>query len=131
MKKILSILFLLVYINTAFGVGIDLHFCGGQMVDFKLAGFGQAHCSCPKGSMPTDCCKNELHFSQTDNHKVQADATIVAKVNFIQLPAVFHNYLCPLEEADIVQINNVFYNQCRFKYKPAHPLFILNAVFRI
>ena len=131
MKKILSIVFLLVYINTAFGVGIDFHFCGGQIVDAKLAGFDKAHCSCPNGSMPKDCCKNELHFCQTDNHKTQADTILLKKISLIKVPVLFPDYICPLAVAEFTPPKNIIYNHCRFKYKPTCHLFILNNDFRI
>ena len=131
MKKVLSILFLLVYINTALGIGIDFHFCQSKIVDVKLAGLSHAHCNCPVGSMPKDCCKNELHFCQTDNHKTQADATLLTKISIIKMPLLFPDYISSFVIADYTSQKDQFYNYYRFKYKPTNQLFILNNVFRI
>lgn len=76
-KKALSILLLLVYMSTAFGIGIDCHYCGGHLSNVAIAGFGHAQCNCSSKDMQPGCCKNELHFCKTDDHKTQA-ATIIS-----------------------------------------------------
>ena len=131
MKSILSILFLFVYISTALGVGIDYHFCGGQVVDASLAGFGHAHCDCPKGSMPKDCCRNELHFCQTDNHKIQDGAILLPPMSSLKEPVLFPDFIYSLAAKGFTQEIDINYNHCRYKYKSSSPLFILNNVFRI
>ena len=131
MKKVLSILFLLVYINTALGIGIDFHFCQSKIVDVKLAGLSHAHCNCPVGSMPKDCCKNELHYCHTDNHKTQVDATRLTKMSTIKVPVLFPDYISSLVIADNTQKKDTFCNHYRFNYNPTNPLFILNNIFRI
>lgn len=131
MKKVLSISFLLVYINTAFGVGIDYHFCAGQLVDTKFAGFGDAHCACPVGSMPKGCCRNELHYCQADNHKIQAGATLLPYMISLKESVLFPDFIYPLATEAFAKENDISYNHCRFKYKSSCPLYILNNVFRI
>jgi hypothetical protein len=130
-KSILSILFLFIYVSTALGVGIDYHFCGGQVVDAGLAGFSHAHCDCPKGSMPKDCCMNELHFCQTDNHKIQGGVTLLPHISSLKEPILFPDFIYPLQAKEFTKKTDLSYNHCRFKYKSSSPLFILNNVFRI
>lgn len=130
-KSILSILFLFVYVSTALGIGIDYHFCGGKVVDAKLAGFSHAHCNCPKGSMPKDCCRNELHFYQTDNHKIQGGATLLPNMGFPKEPVLFTDFIYPLAKKGFTNKIDLSCNHYRCKYKSSSPVYILNNVFRI
>jgi hypothetical protein len=131
MRKLVSILLLIIYFDTALAVGIDIHFCRGQIADVKLVGFGHAHCDCPKGSMPKDCCKNGFRFCKTDNHKASAVAGVKVPETFIKTPVSLSDYTSPLPVINFEKDNSAIYNHCRFKYKPTYPLFILNNVFRI
>lgn len=131
MNKVSSILCLLVYINTAFGVGIDNHFCRGQVVDTRVAGFGHAHCDCLEGSMPKDCCRNELYSCQTDNHKIQAGATLLPRISSLKVAVLSPDFIYVMAAEEFTKKNNISYNHHRFKYKSSSPLFILNNVFRI
>ena len=131
MQKLTSILLLISYFNTALAVGIDIHFCGGQIADIKIIGFGHAHCNFPKGSMPKNCCKNEFLFCKSDNHKAPAVTAVIAPGTFIKAPVRLPDYISPLPVIDFEKDNNTIYNHCRFKYKPNYPLFILNEVFLI
>lgn len=131
MQKFVSILFLIIYFNTAMVVGVDVHFCGGHVADVKLAGFGHAECNCPKGSMPEGCCKSELHFFKTDNHKNLVAVTVVVPEMFIKTPVILPDFISPLPLVDFTKISDVICDHPRSKYKPACPLFILNSVYRI
>ena len=130
MRKLISILLLISYFNTAFAVGIDIHFCSGQIADVKLAGFGRAHCDCPEGSMPKGCCKNETHFCKTDDHKGQAAAVASAKY-LIKIPVLLPDYISPLPIMNFEKDNSLTNNSRRSNFKHSLPLFILNEIYRI
>ena len=130
MRKFISILLLVSYFDTAFAVGIDIHFCSGRIADVKLAGFGRAHRDCPEGSMPKGCCKNETHFCKTDDHKGQAAAVASAKY-FIKIPVLLPDYISPLPIMNFEKDNSLTNNSRRSKFKPSLPLFILNEIYRI
>lgn len=96
MKKMLSLFFTFLYLNTAFGVGIDVHFCGKGMADITIAGPGHGHCDCPPGSMPPGCCQHVVRYCKTDNHKIPVITAPLAVKDCIQVPALYPNYIDPL-----------------------------------
>jgi hypothetical protein len=75
LKKILSIFLLLLYVNAAFGIGLDCHYCGEKLVKVKLHGFGHEACKCTTGQMSQGCCHDKTIACKTDQHKLLAPAT--------------------------------------------------------
>ena len=131
MKKMISIFFTLIYLNTALGVGIDIHFCGGDIADITIVGLGHAHCDCPPGSMPPGCCKNVVCFCKTDNHKVQAVETIAGIKYWTQAPVVFPDYINPLILPAFHEQTDPNHNDYKIKYDTPVDLCLLHQVFRI
>ena len=131
MRKLISLLLLFSYVNTALAVGVDVHFCGGHVTDIKLLGFGQAHCDCPEGSMPKGCCRNEFHLCKKDNHKGQAVAVVMDPESFIQVSFILPDYISPLPGMNLGIENSQTKNYNGIKFRPSWPLFILNENYRI
>ncbi|HVU96835.1 MAG TPA: hypothetical protein VHE34_16515 [Puia sp.] len=131
MKKLISIFFIFIYLNTALGVGIDIHFCGGGFADVTIVGLGHAHCDCPPGSMPPGCCKNVVTFCKTDNHKIQAAETTISIQHWIEAPVFFPDYISPLLPLGFQGQPDPDPHQHRVKYASFADLYILHQVFRI
>ena len=131
MKRMISIFFMFIYLNTALGVGIDVHFCGGDIADITIIGLGHAHCNCSPDSMPPGCCKNVVHYCKTDNHKVQAADTTISIQHWIEAPVFFPDYISPLLPLGYQVQNDPDPNHHRTKYVPSADLRILHQVFRI
>lgn len=89
MKKALSILLLLIYAGSSLGIGFDCHYCGGHLSDVTLVGFEHAHCKCSSKNMQPGCCKNEIHFCKTDDHKTQSAAIISSFSVNINIPVFY------------------------------------------
>ena len=131
MRRFLSILLLFSYFDTAFAVGIDVHFCGGQMVDVKLIALGQAKCDWPENNMSKNCCGNEFRFCKTDNHKRQIVIVVLAPEAPIKVLFLFSDYISPLTVVRIEKANSQIDNYNRLKFRYTWPLFILNEIYRI
>ena len=131
MRKFISIFLLISYFDTALAVGVDMHFCGGQVADIKLAGFGQAHCDCTEGSMPKGCCRNEFHFCKTDNHKGQVFAAVFASKSRIKSSVLIPDFISLLPFVYFEKGNSQTTNFNSIKFRPSWPLFILNKNFRL
>lgn len=75
MKKILSILFLFVYLGTTAGVSVQLHYCHGYVSHITLGMSDEDPCACP--DIPNkNCCADEFRYLKLDeNHLVKSFAT--------------------------------------------------------
>lgn len=71
MKKIITILFLMIYSSTAFAVTLDIHFCAGKFSEIILLNLGdKPQCGCDHSNPThTDCCSDKIVLSKTDIHK--------------------------------------------------------------
>ncbi len=130
MKKLTVILFWLIYLNTALGVGVDIHLCGGIVADISIVGLRHAHCCCPPGAMPPGCCKNVVCFCKTDNHRLLAFTNVGNLRTTVQAPMLFPDFISPL--------SHPIYEEYRSTGSPPgilykHPvdLCIMHKVFRI
>jgi len=79
LKKITGILLLLIYTTTAFGLGVDRHFCGGKLVSAKIEGFGTQGGDCTSKGKCSGCCKDESIVSKTDEHQIQGASISLSK----------------------------------------------------
>lgn len=77
-KRLISILFLLIYATTAFGITIDFHYCQGKMVKSSLLNIRQMpDCCCQEEAshpVPALCCNDDVRVCETDNHKTAQPA---------------------------------------------------------
>lgn len=98
MKKVLFISFALLTLILSFNPGVAFHFCGGELAQAKLLGYGNADCSmennrpnCKKHAPAKEnhpsseinkipCCANEFQIITTDNYqpplKILVDNTV-------------------------------------------------------
>lgn len=74
LKKVISILFILLYMNAAFGTSIDCFYCGKSLVKVKLHAFDKGGCKYPPSHM--GCCKEETIACNTDQPILQAPTTL-------------------------------------------------------
>ena len=74
MKKVISILFLLLYMNAAFGTSVDCFYCGESLVKVKLHAFDKAERKF--ASIETGCCKKETITCSTDQPILQSPTTL-------------------------------------------------------
>ena len=69
MRRLIAILFLIVYFNVAWGSAFNLHYCCGHFSNISFVIFNHSSGSCKmKNSMP-DCCKDKSFQIKTDDHK--------------------------------------------------------------
>jgi len=62
MRNLMSISLAVFYLTISMGMGLHLHFCGGEIADIALYAEGQHTCCCPTDAddSPMDgCCENE------------------------------------------------------------------------
>ena len=128
MKRIIAISFFLIYAATAFGIGIDIHYCKGKISTISVIGFEKGGCGC-KGKMSNGCCKDEVHFCKTDNHKTQDTASVLIPFEIFQpqLYLVDYNFLFKSFVVDKNQLPD--FSKIKLRY--SNTLFILYQVFRV
>jgi hypothetical protein len=132
LKKIISVLFLLTYLNVAFGSSIDCHYCCGKLVNIKIYGVSLAKHNCSHSSMSSDCCKDKIHYCKTDNHTSPAVVAITTPETSIKAPVFVIDSFDFLSLAASNEINNILYlRQSRTDKAHACSLFISNRVLRI
>lgn len=130
MKRLIAILFLLIYANTAFGITIDFHYCQGKMVKFALLNVSaKPDCCCKKdasSSMSKGCCNDDIKVSQSDSHKT-AQSTTVPDLLEHEALTHFFNYLVLADRVSRPTAQTVFPKP---KRNP-EPVYLLCRVFRI
>lgn len=71
MKKLTVLFLVLIYLGTATGVTLHLHYCMGEVVDWEVAKEDSGHCdNCgmdKNQSTKNGCCKDELKKVKTDD----------------------------------------------------------------
>ena len=129
MKRVISILFLLVYLDVGFGTTIDYHYCGGKLVDLKICGIGLKD-GCPMKSMHASCCKHGVHFCNAGNHKSPTVATVPTAGTSLTIPVfLIDPYSFSIgtrgeSNTDLFHLDKI--------HRPSNcPLFVSNMVFRI
>ncbi len=88
MKRIIAIIFLVVYSSTAFAFTLKIHFCGGQFAGIAVTNFdGSVHCGCDHSNYThkKSCCNDKIISAKTDNHKATQQYTL--DNNFSKSPA--------------------------------------------
>jgi hypothetical protein len=130
-KKVTAILSFFIYLNSALGIGIDIHLCGGSVADMQVVGLGHAHCKCRPGSMHPGCCKNVICFCKTDNHRPAASTAISVPRLSIPAPEIFPGLISPLPLAADCQVAGIVRTRNRDIYSLTEDLYVLNCIFRI
>lgn len=71
MKRIIAILFLIVYSSTAFSFSVSEHFCSGIYAGIAIANFGgSVDCGCDHSDHThKGCCEDKIITAKTDDHK--------------------------------------------------------------
>ncbi len=71
MNKLTSILALITYSSTLFGVTINFHYCAGKFSGLALSNFGGAvQCGCSThDSTHRRCCSDRTIYTKTNNYK--------------------------------------------------------------
>ena len=128
MKRIIAISFFLIYVATAFGSGIDIHYCEGKIFTISVIGLGNGVCGC-KGKIGNDCCKDEVHLCKTDNHKIQNIASSVLSFEIVKPKLYFIDYNIPLLSAVVDKNKLPDNNKIKLRYSTS--LFILYQVFKV
>lgn len=128
-KKLFAILLILIYTSTALGGFIvNFHYCKGHLSDVSLLNFAKAGCACNPDSMPKDCCKDELFYKKTDNHRTVQESYILNTIPATpDLPPLsdFQNQIVLKGVCD----TNCHYNDVSRSWR--EPIYLLNRVFRI
>ncbi|MGX5856053.1 HYC_CC_PP family protein [Dyadobacter jiangsuensis] len=89
MKKLTALFLVLLYLGTATGVTLHLHYCMGEMVDLKLAESDSDHCeNCgmdKSQSTKSGCCKDEFKKIKTDDSRKGADDAFKSLSNYVAI----------------------------------------------
>ena len=126
LKKLCSILFLLIYFNSTFATGIDFHYCNGKLSNVKLNMFGSA--LCPHSQQAKmECCGNQTFYCKINDHK-QIETTIL----FTLANDYIHQYLPALKlELPDARLLNQFYYYNFIRKKSSREILSFIQVFRI
>jgi hypothetical protein len=130
-RRLISILLLLIYTTISSGVAVGAHYCGGRLASVNLS-LGDHHSKCPCGSksMKKDCCKDKVVYLQF-KAKQKAQHYNLVKYN----PPVKANFTAFI--AKPIFFNPVFNSNSKGEashsppFVPANPPYLMNRVFRI
>ncbi|MEO7265087.1 MAG: hypothetical protein ABIW38_09255 [Ferruginibacter sp.] len=95
MKRIIAIIFLVVYSSTAFAFTLKMHFCGGHFAGIAVANFGgSVDCGCDhsKHTHKKSCCSDKLVSAKTDNHKTNQQYALDNNISKCSAPEFIINY---------------------------------------
>jgi len=126
-KKLLSILLIVVYATSVLGITIKYHYCCGHLANISPSPFQeQKMCGCSANVMAQDCCKDELRLNKNDNRQIPP-ALIEGAFSFtVEAPILYSYYFIPRLNGGYLQSSTNFSQRhC------SPPLFLLFSVFRI
>lgn len=128
MKKVTTILFILLYLLPAIGFSLDFHKCGKKI---RVVSINAAHENkCPCGSkMPFNCCK-DVHISLklSENQKNSSQIIIPGNIFFKHI-SYFVSILVFDFSAPLFVFDFTNYHAPPFKSK--QPVYLTNNVFII
>ena len=85
MKKGGALLLALLYVITAAGFALNLHYCGNTVADVKINAPAEA-CAQPMAKSKMDCCKDsKLDVKVKDDHQKESNS-FVARLFAFDLP---------------------------------------------
>ena len=129
MKRILSILLLVVYLVVISGIALQLHYCGGKLSSVKITLLDNEHtCTCKSKKMRKGCCKtHSIYLKVKGDQKVSNSTTPVFKGLHKAISNLPTAKLNLLPSYAVVVINNYHAPPPR----SGNPLLIYNNTFRI
>lgn len=100
-KKISALTLVLLYLVTASGFAINLHYCGNKLASVKIDAPAKK-CGLEKKINKMKCCRDKhIEVKVKDVHKVPP-TSILSKLFSIDLPRLpFEDYIFPSEEETI------------------------------
>lgn len=130
MRRLFSILLLVVYTTLICGFTLNLHYCGGKLDSVALSLSEKHSCSCGSKTMKKNCCKNKtIHCKFNAEQKSQ-------HFTLIYNSAIKYN-LCTFSLFQNM-FNSDFYlsNKIESSHSPpflvsSNPSYIVNRVFRV
>lgn len=127
MKQTVTIFLLLLYVSSAWGMVINVHYCGKQVAKISVLNFDlDKGCDCNPDNTTMDCCRNYKFYNKADNHKNSQLATIP---EIASLPVI--TFLIPDVLVSIPGGNNFATVITGYPRCCGQPVYLLNRVFRI
>jgi len=78
LKKLFSILVLLVYLPAVAGVGFSTHYLGGEAGDTKIFTTAKQSCCCgPVQEEENNCCSDQIKLVKLDNDQHHSDQRLL------------------------------------------------------
>jgi hypothetical protein len=127
-RKVATIIFLLLFLIANSGIGINMHWCGGKLASIDLFADEEHNCKCGKGPMKPNCCKDKtVHLKANDelsttNHFAFKITT--PKIAFALITPVFE-----FSSAQQIFLASDSYHPPPFK--PKAPIFLMVRVFLV
>ena len=88
MKKLARIFLLTIYMPAAIGVGVNSHYCMGELESVKVFSLSDDDCCCGGDDM-SGCCEDDLSFFRLDdNSHISTSNRPIGSVNIFALHAV-------------------------------------------
>lgn len=120
LKHIATLLFAGLYFFFAVGVGLNVHYCGGQKAEVSII-FQSSSCACDAVGQDS-CCKDEQVFYQLEEDQQVVTSLQVATADEIDLP--INHQLLRASEDDREPVN---YGHERAPPNQGPPIYIRNA----
>ncbi len=72
MKKFLVLVLLTLYMGSATGATLRMHYCKGRLIEVQLTSGADGHCAQCGAAAPMDCCKSEHKTFKLDKDQQTA-----------------------------------------------------------
>lgn len=122
MKRLPAILLVLLYLSTNIGLGMNVHYCHGEVASVEFYSH-QTHCCCGTMQMMQSCCDDRLLEFQIDDSQ-QAPAVLAAPdaPALAQVDILIEQSIDPLVDKDVVPAAND-------PPPESPPIYLLNCAF--
>ncbi len=124
MKKILSILLMLIYTTASSGTVLSLHYCMGDLAGISVGEKVSSQCG-KCGMQDKDCCHDQPVIIKIENADAQQTAVVSCNFTAPDLPVVHHIKPLDTRSPKTLFSNNLSYIDGR------PPAYVLHCVYRI
>lgn len=132
LKKLTILLLAVVYLNVASGLGIQFHYCMGQLVSLAIGHQDDDHHDCDRCGMDMEensCCKEEqILLKLNDSHQPAAVYSSISKLIF---PSLTFDHIEKNEVALFTQGRGLAYGEGEGPDRPCTDRYLFIRVLRI
>ncbi len=125
MRKSLTILFLFFYTLATAEIGINFHYCLGELAQIEIFSHGVG-CCCGGEEEMTNCCDDQSFSLQIDENQQTPSSSIIVQIPVDEIPGIWK-----MDNESRIFTQKASFTRYFEKVPPTHkqPIWLLNSNF--